>query len=325
MTLKEISKIILESNKIGLTFHTSPDGDAIGSTLGLLNGLREIGKDVYVISREVIPNNLSFLPLGDEIDGETTKPINETDLVIVLDCGNEDRICADLEEYKGIILNIDHHVSNDNYGKYNYVDSKASATAEIVYLLLKELNFAFNSSENIYKTIGTCLYTSLVTDTGSFRHSNVRKRTHNIAGELIECGVNNSYVYNELFGNKPYDKVKFTGAALNNLQLYINNKVSFIEVPLKMLESFGMESVDISDIINMILSIAGVEVAVIIKEVEDGVKGSLRSKNDIDVSKIAGVFGGGGHVKASGLKIMNVSLEEAKNKILKEIEKEILL
>ncbi len=325
MTLKDISKIILESNKIGLTFHTSPDGDAIGSTLGLLNGLREIGKDVYVISREVIPNNLSFLPLGDEIDGEITKPINETDLVIVLDCGNEDRICADLEEYEGVILNIDHHVSNDNYGKYNYVDSKASATAEIVYLLLKELNFAFNSSENIYKTIGTCLYTSLVTDTGSFRHSNVRKRTHDIAGALIECGVNNSYVYNELFGNKPYDKVKFTGAALNNLQLYINNKVSFIEVPLKMLESFGMESVDTSDIINMILSIAGVEVAVIIKEVEDGVKGSLRSKNDIDVSKIAGVFGGGGHVKASGLKIMNVSLEEAKNKILKEIEKEILL
>ena len=325
MTLKYISKIILESNKIGLTFHTSPDGDAIGSTLGLLNGLREIGKDVYVISREVIPNNLSFLPLGDEIDGEITKPINETDLVIVLDCGNEDRICADLEEYEGVILNIDHHVSNDNYGKYNYVDSKASATAEIVYLLLKELNFAFNSSENIYKTIGTCLYTSLVTDTGSFRHSNVRKRTHDIAGALIECGVNNSYVYNELFGNKPYDKVKFTGAALNNLQLYINNKVSFIEVPLKMLESFGMESVDTSDIINMILSIAGVEVAVIIKEVEDGVKGSLRSKNDIDVSKIAGVFGGGGHVKASGLKIMNVSLEEAKNKILKEIEKEILL
>lgn len=324
MTLKEISKIILESNKIGLTFHTSPDGDAIGSTLGLLNGLREIGKEVYVMSREVIPNNLSFLPLGNEIDGETTKPLSGTDLVIVLDCGNEERICADLEDYNGTIMNIDHHVSNDNYGKYNYIDSEASATAEIIYLLLKELNFEFNSTEDIFTTIGTCLYTSLVTDTGSFRHSNVRKRTHNIAGELIGCGVNNSKIHNELFGNKPYDKVKFTGAALDNLRLYVNNKVSFIEVSMDMLESFGMESVDTSDIINMILSIEGVEVAVIIKEVEDGVKGSLRSKNDIDVSKIAGVFGGGGHVKASGLKIMNVSLEEAKKQILKEIEKEIL-
>lgn len=325
MTLKELSKIILESNKIGLTFHTSPDGDAIGSTLGLLNGLKEIGKEVYIISREVIPDNLSFLPLGNEINGETSEPIQGTDLVIVLDCGNFERICADLEGYEGAIMNIDHHISNDNYGKYNFVDPEAAATAEIVYLLLKEFQFEFDGKSEILERIGSCLYTSLVTDTGGFRHSNVTKRTFDIAGELIGSGVKNDKIHNELFGNKPFNKVKLIGEALNNLRLEIGNKVSFIALSKETLESFGMSGVDTSDIINMALNIEGVEVAVVTKEVEDGVKASLRSKNDVDVRKIAEVFGGGGHIKASGLKIQGISFEEANNALIKEIEKEIVL
>jgi phosphoesterase RecJ-like protein len=325
MSLKELSKAILEANKIGLTFHTSPDGDAIGSTLGLLNGLREIGKDVYVISREVIPDNLSFLPLGSEIDGETTKPLNGTDLVIVLDCGNVERICAELDRYEGSIMNIDHHISNDNYGEYNFVDLNAAATAEVVYLLLKEFDFEFNVKSEVLERIGSCLYTSLVTDTGSFRHSNVTKRTFEIAGELVNSGVKNDKIHNELFGNKSFNKVKLMGEALNNLKLFVNDKVSFVTLSMKTLEFFGMSSVDTSDIINMALNIEGVEVAVVTKEVEDGVKGSLRSKNDVDVRKIAGNLGGGGHVKASGFKINAISLEEANSRIIKEIEKEIIL
>lgn len=325
MTLKELSKIILESNKIGLTFHTSPDGDAIGSALGLLNGLREMGKDVYIISREVIQDNLSFLSLGSEIDGKTTEPVKETDLVIVLDCGNKERICADIDAYDGPVMNIDHHISNDSYGKYNFVDSTAAATAEIVYLLLKEFNFEFNIVSDVFEKIGSCLYTSLVTDTGSFRHSNVTKRTFDIAGELISCGVKNDKIHNELFGNKPFNKVKLIGEALNNLELLIDNKVTIMVLTMETLEHFGMTNVDTSDIINMALNIDGVEVSVVIKETGDGVKASLRSKNDIDVRKIAEVFGGGGHVKASGLKINGISVKEAKNRIIEEIEKEIKL
>lgn len=103
MTLNEISKVVLNSNKIGLTFHASPDGDAIGSTLALLNALRYIGKDVYVISKEVIDDYLSFLPLSEEINGKTEKPLEDTDLVIVLDCGNVERICADLRDRKSVV------------------------------------------------------------------------------------------------------------------------------------------------------------------------------------------------------------------------------
>ena len=323
MTLKEISKVILESNKIGLTFHTSPDGDAMGSTLGLLNGLRALGKDVYIVSREVIADNLSFLPLGEEVDGNTQEPSFDTDLVIVLDCGNRDRICADLDNYDGELINIDHHITNEYYGTMNYVEPTSAATGELVYLLLEELGFKFDSEDEILQSIGMCLYTSLVTDTGSFRHSNVTQRTHKIAGDLISVGVNNTRIYNELFDNKPYEKVKLMGIALSSLELFLDGKVSFIKLSKKLLESLNLGNVDTSDIISIALGIKNVEVAVVIKEVDDGVKGSLRSKADFDVRKIAEALGGGGHVKAAGFKLKDYSVDAAEKKIISEIEKEI--
>lgn len=323
MTLKDIAKIILECNKIGLTFHTSPDGDAIGSTLALLNGLRGLGKDAYIISREVIADNLSFLPLALEIDGNTPAPLYGTDLVIVLDCGNYDRICAELNEYEGEIINIDHHISNENYGTYNYVETTSAATGELSYLLLKELGFVFKGDEEISENVGRCVYTSLVTDTGGFRHSNVTERTHKIASELIGVGVNNTRIYNNLFDSRPYAKVKLMGEALSSIELLLDGKVSYIQLSKKLLDSYSLGNIDTSDIISTALGIENVKAAIVLKEVEDGVKGSLRSKDDLDVRRVAETLGGGGHVKAAGFKALNCTLEEVKEKILSEIEKEI--
>lgn len=323
MSLKDISKVILESNKIALTFHTSPDGDAIGSTLGLLNGLRELGKEVYIVSRDVIPDNLSFLPLGEEVNDNIKEPLDGTDLVIVLDCGNVDRISGNLSRYKNKIINIDHHKTNEMYGTINLLDTKAAATAELVYLLLKELGFQFDEKSEVFDKVGRCIYTSLVTDTGSFRHSNVTERTHKIASELIAVGVNNTNIYNNLFDNRAFNKVKLMGIALSNIELHLNNKVTYICLTNDLLDSLGMIGTDTSDIISIALGIKGVEVAVIAKDSDDGVKASLRSKNDFDVSKVAEYFGGGGHTKAAGLKIKDITLKEAKEEILKQIEKEM--
>ena len=323
MALKDIKKIIIEANKIGITFHTSPDGDAIGSALGLLNGLRELGKDVYIISKDSIPENLMFLPYSEEINGETTEPKEGTDLVIVLDCGNVERISANLLDYSGMVINIDHHLSNDNYGFINYVDTEAAATAEIVFLLLKEIGYEFSVKEEILERIGRCLYTSLVTDTGSFRHSNVTKRTHEIAGILIGVGVNNSMIYNKLFDNRSINKLNFMGYAFQNAKLYFDGKVVVTVLDSDSLNKFNAEKEDTSDIIGNLLSIKTVEVAVLLKEVEEGVKASLRSKYDFDVRKIAEMFGGGGHTKASGLMQKGVMLQIAKDNILKAIEREI--
>lgn len=325
MDFKEIKEEIIKSKRIGLSFHTSPDGDAIGSTLALLNALRFLGKDSYIISRDVISDNLSFLSLAEEIDGNTLEPRRDTDLVIVLDCGNVERISADLSNYDGKIINLDHHISNENYGSINYVDPSAAATAELSYLLIKELgiNFLDKSDEKI--SIGNAIYTGLVTDTGSFRHSNVTKRSHEIASELIELGVDNSKIHSNLFDNKPFNKVKLMGCVLSNIELALNDKVAVLQIPKGMLEEFNLLHVDTSDIISIGLGIKGVEVSMLLKEVEEGVKTSLRSKNSVDVRRVAEVYGGGGHVKAAGVMQKNVNLSKAKDNLLKTLKEEMQL
>ena len=323
MSLSEIKTEILKAKRIGLSFHTSPDGDALGSALALLNGLRYIGKDSYIISRDVIPDNFSYLSFSEEINGETIKPDENTDLVIILDCGNIDRISADLEEYKGLLINLDHHISNENYGHINFVDSEAAATCELSYLLIKELGIDLKDKKKETYAIGSAVYTGLLTDTGSFRHSNVTKRTHIIAAELIDAGVDNSKIHSNLFDNKPFEKVKLMGIVLSNIELALNNKVAVLSIPKGMLESFNLPNVDTSDIISIGLGIKGVEVSILLKEVEEGTKSSLRSKNDIDVRKVAEVFGGGGHVKAAGLMQKNISLDKAKENLLKALKKEL--
>ncbi|WP_271808630.1 DHH family phosphoesterase [Clostridium beijerinckii] len=322
-SLKEIKEEILKSKRIGLSFHTSPDGDAIGSTLALLNALRHLGKDSYIISRDVISDNLSFLSFANEIDGNTLEPKEGTDLVIILDCGNVERISADLSNYKGKVINIDHHISNEEYGFINYVDVSAAATCEISYLLAEELGIDFKNKTDVEINIGNAVYTGIVTDTGSFRHSNVTKRTHKIVSELIELGVNNSKVHSNLFDNKPFEKVKLMGCVLSNIELALENKVAVLEIPKGMLEEFNLKNTDTSDIISVGLGIKGVEVSMLLKEVEDGVKGSLRSKNDVDVRKVAEVYGGGGHIKAAGVMQKGVDIETAKENLLKILKEEL--
>lgn len=322
-SLKEIKEEILKSKRIGLSFHTSPDGDAIGSTLSLLNALRYLGKDAYIISRDVIPNNLSFLSFANEVDGNTLEPKADTDLVIILDCGNVDRISADLSNYDGKIINIDHHISNEKYGFINYIDITAAATCEISYLLIKELGIDFEHKTDIEVAIGSAVYTGIVTDTGSFRHSNVTNRTHCIVSELIEIGIDNSKIHSNLFDNKSFEKVKLMGSVLSNIELVLNSKVAILQIPKGMLEEFNLQNTDTSDIISVGLGIKGVEVSMLLKEVEDGVKASLRSKNNVDVRKIAEVYGGGGHVKAAGVMQKNVDISKAKENLLKVLKEEM--
>ena len=323
MTLSQIAKFILESKKIGITYHVSPDGDAVGSVLALFNALKSLNKDCYIISKDTLSENLKFLKGSDEITGEITEPVDETDIVVVLDCGNLERVSANLKEFTGTIVNIDHHLSNDKYGDVNYIDSNAAATAEIVFELLNLMGISFEKENSVIKDIGTCMYTSIVTDTGAYRHSNVTERTHKISAILKKIGVDNTFIYQSLFDNKDFSRIKLIGKALSNMQLILNGKVALLELDKAFTEDLGIDIGDTSDIISYGLQIKGVEVTLLLKEVEDGVKASLRAKSYVDVRKIAEVFGGGGHVRASGIKIKNMSMEEAKYEILNEIQKEL--
>lgn len=312
MSLADVKKNILASKKIGITYHVSPDGDAVGSALALYQGLLKLNKDVYMISKDELGEYLKFLPSSNVVDSTIIEPIHGTDLVIGVDCGNLERLSANLEYYSGKIANIDHHISNDYYGDINYVDTSAAATAEIIYGLLNEMKIALDIN------ISTCLYTSLVTDTGAFRHSNVTERTLAIASKLKSFGVNNTDIYTQLFDNKEFEALKTMGLALSKMELMFDNKVSIITMD----STFG-ELGDSSEVVGYGLKIKGVEVALLIRETEKGVKASLRSKNNVDVRKIAEALGGGGHIKASGITFKDMSLEDAKCKLLRIIEDEL--
>lgn len=314
MRFRDVVSIIDKSKKIGITYHVSPDGDALGSVLGLLQVLRKYGKEAYVISRDLVSDNLGFLPYSEEITGEVVKPSKDTDCVIVLDCGNVERISADLSEFKGSLMNIDHHLSNDKYALVNYVDSEAAATAEIIYMLVKEMNVDID--ENIAK----CLYTSLVTDTGSFRYSNSTERTHVIAGDLVTY-IKHDQIHRDIFDNKPFVKMKLMALVLGDMKLVCNNKIVLMRITKSMLESIGEEVQNSSDVVSMGNQIKGVEGCILLKEVDEGVKVSFRSKDKLDVRSIAENFGGGGHTKAAGAFIKGVTIEEAEKQIVSILKK----
>jgi len=319
MKINDIVNKIKLFKKIAITFHSSPDGDSLGSSLALLIGLRKLKKEVYIISKEVIPQEFLFLPYSNEINGETSEPLKDTECVIVLDCGDFKRINANLPMHnkKFELINMDHHLSNDLYGDLNFVDTSASAVGEIVFEVLRLLDV------EIDKEIGTCLYTSILTDTGSFRHSNTTAVTHSIAGELINTGLDFSSIHRIIFDNKKFEKIKFCGEVIGNMTAELSGKVCIMYITKNMLEKYATVASDTSDVITFGDSIDTVEVTVLIKEAENGVKVSLRSKSLVDVSKIAEIFNGGGHIRASGF-FTKENFYDTKVKLLQIIEKELI-
>lgn len=317
--INSVIEAINKSKKIGITCHVSPDGDALGSSLALMQGLLKLNKEAYIMSKEFLPETFEYLPFSNEVSKNIDHILENTDTIIVLDCGNIDRINANLElsnrEYT--LINIDHHLSNDLYGDINYVNTDAAAVAEIIYEILNIMHI------KIDEDIAACLYTSLVTDTGSFKHSNTTDLTHKIAGYLINTGIDFSQIHRNIFENVKYSRIKLQGRVIENMYLIYDEKICIMELTQEMLNEFNINNGDSSDIISLGTKIDTVEVAILLKETEEGVKVSLRSKNIVDVRKIAEKFGGGGHVRAAGFASQK-SLKEIKKIIIEDIEKELI-
>jgi phosphoesterase RecJ-like protein len=316
MIMNSILEKIKESNKIAITFHASPDGDSLGSSLALLQGLHKIGKEAYILSKDELPKNFKFLPFSNVIDGKNYVITPNTECVIVLDCGDVKRINAelniDVKEYT--LINIDHHMSNDLYGDLNYVDTNASAMSEIVYQMLRIMGI------EIDKDMAICLYTSLITDTGSFKYSGTTSVTHTIAGDLINTGIDFSEIHRVLFDNKEFSRIKLYGKAIEKMEL-INEEICVISITNNVFSELELDpETDTSDIINLGMQVDSVETAVLIKEADKGVKVSLRSKSRVDVRKVAENFGGGGHIRAAGLRMENKTVDEAKKLIVSELQ-----
>lgn len=314
------TKAILEELKNGHDFllaaHVNPDGDSLGSMLGLALALKKLGKKVTLISSDPIPASYSFLPGIKEIMAvEEVK--NHFSTAIVLDCSDWQRLGKAASLVRGYkkIINIDHHVTNEFFGTLNYVENDAVATGELVYNLLMDLAIGIDSE------IATNLYTALMTDTGSFRHSNTKANAFRIAADLTEKGASPHQVAENVYSTFSFDSLKLLGKAMSAIQLSCCKRVAWLFISQEILQETNTSLEETDGLISYLIGIQGVEVALIFKEIGEGkVKVSFRARGNIDVSKIAGVFGGGGHIKAAGCSLDD-DLEIAKRKVLKEVMK----
>lgn len=319
MIIDKIINTILQSTKISITNHVSPDGDALGSALGLYSILKSLNKKVEVIALEKPPVNLEFLPGYDNVVVSEEEISTDVDCVIVLDCANVERVNANINFSDGTykIINIDHHMSNDNYGYINYVDTSSPAVGQIIFHILERLNV------ELTKEIATCLYTSLLTDTGSFRYPGTSKETHRIAGALISTGINFTKIHEMIFDSKSYEKIKLYGKVIDTIKLELHNKVCFMDLYDEFIKELSLENEDVGDVISFGTKIKDVEVTVFIKEKNNLLKISMRSKEVVDVRKIAEIYGGGGHTRAAGFSTEK-SRDEIKEELIKIISEELI-
>ena len=306
-------ELIKNSNNIFLCSHVQPDGDNLGSTLALAMAIKKINKEVKVLKVDNIPLVFEFLPKVNMIK---EYDLNQNiDLFISLDSSDTERLGSGKEFLQKAkkVINIDHHITNDNFGDINIVSPSSSSTAEVVYKLIKHMGV------NIDKDMATCLYTGISTDTGRFMHSNTTYETHLIAADLIKIGIDLNKINMNIYQSKSIERIRLLIDSLSNLKLHLNGKIGMSIVTLEMLESNKASMDDAGGIVSFITDIDCIEVACLLKEINHKeVKISLRSKNELDVSRIATKFNGGGHKKAAGCTIYE-GVNDAKEMILKEI------
>lgn len=298
--------------------HENPDGDSLGSGLALYLFLKKKGKEVYIGSKDGVPHFLNFLPKCEEVIRIPNGRFY--DVGIIVDASGFYRVGADVKVGKKI--RIDHHVGGEFYGKQDYIDPKAPATAVLIYELIKNWD-----ETAIDKDIATCIYTGLATDTGFFRYSNTDERAFTLAKELLSYGVDPYYVYTMFSERESLNKMKLLSKVLETLELYEEGQVAGIIIPQKFLEETGTTYEDTEGLVNYPRAIEGVKLAfALIEKPDEGVwKVSLRAKDSINVGKIAERLGGGGHKYASGAKIKARDYKEALEKLLEAIREELKL
>jgi phosphoesterase RecJ-like protein len=314
-------KILIEikkSKKIAILPHISADGDALGSAFALALGLKKMNKDIDIYLEEEIPKIYDFLPGRDfKKDYEGNEIFY--DLVIAIDTGSVERLGHRKFIFNNCIntINIDHHKTNDYFGFNNWIDVNASSVGEMIYAILKALNIDMD------KDIATCLYVAISTDTGSFRFSNTTSLTHKIISDIISYEIDVADISKRIFDNISIQKLKLMSKAINSVELYENGKIALMSVSDDKIGIDGLKNEDFDGIVNLGRNVNGVEVSILLRKWNDKeIKVNFRSNYYVDVSKVAGVFKGGGHKRAAGC-IIKGSPEEIKKIVLKEIISEI--
>jgi phosphoesterase RecJ-like protein len=291
--LSQVVELIESKRRFAITSHIRPDGDSLGSSLGLYWLLRALEKDVEVIMRDPVPHAYQKLP--GSCDVRVTPSVDRAyDAVFVIECSDITRPgLIDLE--KQFVVNIDHHSTTALFGTINWIDSTASAVGEMIYNLCKA------TGVRVTREIAECVYTALITDTGSFHYSNTTERTFKVASELVRAGVKPAKISEAVFSSYPWSKIELLSAVLSTVRRDRSGRVAWMRQTLDMQESAQASEEDGDGFVNYPLTVGEVEVVVLLKECAPGIyRTSLRSKGDINVARIAEKFGGGGHRNAAG-------------------------
>lgn len=314
-----ILKEIIEKNKsFILTTHVNPDADAICSELALYFVLNNLGKKVIVINHSDTPYNLEFLDedkIIQKFNLETHKNFfDETDVLIFVDLNRVNRVVS-IEEsarnFKGIKVCIDHHQDPENFFDYIFGNTNYSATGEIIYDFIKDTSIV-----KIDYKIAFQIYTAIMTDTGSFRYERTSSKIHKIAAELLELGVNPTEVYEKVYNQFNFNRIKLLGKILSTIELDSTKKIAYMIITREDQKNFDTNEDDIDGFVTYCLSIKNVVLGILFYELDDGVKISFRSKGNIPVNKLAEEFGGGGHFNASGTRLFNTKLDDIKVKVI---------
>jgi bifunctional oligoribonuclease and PAP phosphatase NrnA len=288
--LDRVLQAIRERHRFVVTSHARPDGDAIGSALACGEILRRMGRDAEVVMHDGVPRIYQNLPFANRVIQSTTVPAN--DAVILMECDTIRRTLLDGLE-NCFLISIDHHVSGRNFADVNWIDPTAMATAELIYRMASLAGVAIDPD------IATCLYTALMTDTGSFMFEGTNECTFALARELVLAGANPALCARHIYFGHSTAKMRLLGAALSSL--HRENGLAWIWVTQEQMQRFGAREEDCEGLVNYALSIGDVHVAIFFRELPDGRwRVSLRSKGQVNVSYVAEYFGGGGHKCASG-------------------------
>ncbi|RIA09235.1 phosphoesterase RecJ-like protein [Flavobacteriaceae bacterium MAR_2010_72] len=306
--IKHIKQLLSEPKSIVVVPHKNPDGDAIGSSLGLYHYLKQFGHKIVIIAPNDYPDFLKWMPAEESVmiyDNQTEASdliIDQADVIFTLDFNALNRIGnmeAVVTKSRAVKIMIDHHQQPDGYATYTYSDVSMSSTCEMVYNFINMLE----DTDHINAEIATCLYTGIMTDTGSFRFPSTTSQTHKVIAALIEKGANNAQIHTNIYDTSSYNQLQLLGCALRNLKVLPEYNTAYITLSQDELNTYNFKKGDTEGFVNYGLSLKGIVFAAIFIESQQDqiIKVSLRSKGDFSVNEFSRAhFEGGGHINAAG-------------------------
>ena len=319
---EKLKNIVLSNSSFLLTTHVNPDADAIGSEIAFYNLLKKLGKKVYIINHSSLPYNMEFFNIDNVIqkyDEVLYKNIfNEVDVIVALDFNRADRTVSmekAIRKSNKLKICIDHHQDPEEFVDHQFIDTDYCATGQIIYDFIYQTKIV-----ELDLKIAEAIYAAIMTDTGSFRFDRTTSEVHIIIAELLTLGVNSEQVYDKLYDQSKFSKVKLLGRALNSINLLADNKIGYMTITQKDFEELGAIESDTENFVNYNLSIENVVLGILFIELKNGFKVSFRSKGNIPVNKLANEFGGGGHTNAAGARFFTNSMQEMIPVVLSKAE-----